>query len=155
MLTNVTCVEDCVASYYGTKDRHEDLGIVHKLVSQLVGGDLAIAEFHDGNECDDYCSRCSHMKSLLADMKQRVNTWHLSSSDYHFELKTKWMPLADEFIECWGEEMVPHYLRVSIHEVRMKIQHRSARHWPVILMLAEDGTVVVPTSVDHLGRVYF
>jgi hypothetical protein len=154
MLMDGTSVEDCVASYYGTKDRHEDLGIVHKLVSQLVGGNLAIAEFHNGSDCDDYCSRCSHMKSLLADMKERVKTWDLSGSDYHFELKTKWMPLAEEFIACWGEEMVPHYLRVSIHEVSMKIQHR-LRQWPVILMLAEDGTVVVPASVDHLGRVDF
>jgi hypothetical protein len=155
MVTNVTHIEDCVASYYGTKDRHEDLGIVHKLVSQVMAADLAIAEFHNANECDDYCFRCSQMKTLLADMKQRVKTWDLSQNDYKRELKTKWIPLADEFMECWGEEMVPHYLRVSIHEVRMKIQHCAAGRWPVILMLLEDGTVVAPTSVDHLGRIDF
>jgi hypothetical protein len=148
-------IEDYVASYYGTKDRHEDLGIVHKLVSQVMGADLAIAEFHDENECDDYCFRCSQMKTLLADMKKRVKTWDLSQNDYKRELKTKWIPLADEFMECWGEEMVPHYLRVSIHEVRMKIQQRVVGRWPVILMLWEDGTLVAPTSVDHLGRIAF
>ena len=63
-------IEDYASSYYGTKDRHEDLGIVYKLMSQVMEAYLAIAEFHDANECNDYSSRCSQMKTLLAEMKK-------------------------------------------------------------------------------------
>ena len=95
---------------------------------------------------------CSGPKKLLGDIKHCHKTWDLNVRDYKTELNTKWIPFAEEFIEHSGVEMVPHNVRVCIHEVVIKLHHFAGR-WPPILMLGENNTVITPKMVDHLGRM--
>jgi hypothetical protein len=48
--------------------------------------------------------------------------------------------------------MVPHYIRVPIHEVRMKV-HDCVIKWLTILMTGKDRTMTAPVIVDHFGRI--
>ena len=145
-------VNDYTGSYYGTVNRYRDTGYQYKKLTQINGEDLAIAEFIDADECEQHTRMCSNLTNSLRDMKHRHKTWELSVRDYKIELNTKWMPLAEELIEHWGEEMVPHDVRVCIHEVMMKLHHRAGR-WPPILMLGMNDTITTPNVVDHVGRM--
>ena len=145
-------VNDYADSYYGTVECYRDTGCQHTKITQINGKDLAIAEFIDADECEEHTIMCSNIKKLLRDIKHCHKTWGLNVRDYKTELNTKWMPLAEELIEHWGEEMVPHDVRVCIHKVMMKLHHRAGR-WPPILMLGMNDTVTTPKMVDHLGRM--
>jgi hypothetical protein len=109
--TTMVVAEDAVknyaASYYGTEERHKDADFEHKLISQIMGADLEIAEFCDAEESREYSTMCSEIKTLLVDIKYRHKNWDLSTRDYKREARTTWIPLAACFVEYWKKTLSP------------------------------------------------
>ena len=118
----------------------------------LTDGPVTIAKFQNKEESREYSSMCSHLTTSLGNMKDCCKTWDLNPREYNRELAVFWIPLADEFIDYWGEDMVPHHTRVAIHKVRMKVHDRVIK-WPAILVLGEDRTLTAPVMVGHFERI--
>ena len=138
------------ASYYGTADRYESDNYKHKVISQIKGLELAIAEFSDADESREYSSMCSEIKGLVTNIKQRQGRWDLNMTEYKLELRTKWFPLFRVFISRWGKEMVPHDLREMIEEVRVMV-YGCTQSWPNILLIGDHGTLTTRVLVDRRG----
>ena len=90
-------VKDYVASYYRyrTEARHNNSKSGHKVISQISGGFLAIAEFRNKEESGKYSSMYSHLTTLFGAMKVRCKTWDLSPRKHKRDLVAFWIPLAD------------------------------------------------------------
>ena len=141
-----------VASYYGTIERYESGDYQHKIISQISGVDLAIAEFRDSSESEEHSAMCSDLKMELDRINHLQENWTLNMTEYKIVLRTSWLPLVDQFTTHWGRELVPHYLRRVIREVSLKV-NRPPHAWPPILMIDTSGALVSPQEVDILGRV--
>ena len=116
-------VNDYATSYHGTIDCYIDSGCRHKKITQINGEDLPIAECSNAEDCGEYTTLCSDLKKLLAGIKYCHKTWDLNVREYKREVGTKWMPIAEEFIDHWREEMAPQNITVSIHKAMMNLHH--------------------------------
>ena len=63
-------VKNYTSNCYGREDRHKNADFKHKVISQIMGADLLIMEFHMAKESRDYPTLCSEIKTLLADIKK-------------------------------------------------------------------------------------
>lgn len=103
-------------------------------------GFIYCISFYDVEERDIYLQRLNKLAKILRDIRFK-NRMGLTESMLRHELKTRFIPQADQFVSWYGEEMVPYHARWEIDNVRKHLNMKSVP-WPerhIVREIKPDG----------------